>query len=257
MQTLSSMSLKVARIITEVLESTATAGAQTSVTDTANLIQSDAYFDRGTLWFLSGSHAGIVAAIKGHTDSRLTFTDVGAPAISAGTRYAAARAIFPYSVIVASIQDALAETFVVIEAQPVTPLMGDGETTVFTLPDGVARVVSVILENQDDTSIYYTSTHWEEQYGNLYFDSAPQEQWKIRVFYREDHPTLTNATDEIDSQINDEWLRWKAAEYALYWGVKTYGEAKQYRIEELLNRALTKQKGLYPRKPIVKIRTMS
>lgn len=256
MATLAQMTLRVARLLMEVTEGTATAGAQTSLTDTLNLIQSDQYFERGTLWLLSGSHAGKVATVQAFSSSIITIPDLGAPAIAAGDRYAVARGVYPYMILVNAIRSALGETFIVKLHAPETPITGDGQSLAIALPDGVSRVAHVIRRDVDDSSNQQLSTHWDERDGYLVFDAAPSETQILDIYYRTDHPELVSASDAISTQINEEWLRWKAAEYVLYWGVTAYGEAKEYRIEEHMNRTLAKLKGLYSRKPVIRVRTL-
>ena len=120
MTTLAEITLKVAREITEVLPGTATAGDATYLTDTVNLTQQNAYWDRGRVWLLSGTHSGKTAIVTGYSANKLTFatfsTSVGTP------RYAVARDIFPYRQLQQAVNSALDEIRVLSED---TTLTGD------------------------------------------------------------------------------------------------------------------------------------
>lgn len=257
MTTLAAMTLRVARLVTEVVEGTATAGTTTSLTDTGHLIQSNQYFDRGTLWILSGEHAGEVLTVESYAGSKLTFASIGATSIAIGDRYAVARATYPYPILVGSVNDALKETFVVEEAEDT--YIGDGQTLVFELAEGANRICMVELEDPNNAQHTYPSSHWKERSGNLVFASgcAPLTDWIIHVYTRQDHPDLPNDTLLINAQISDEWLRWKATEYALYWAVGAYGDAKEYRVEERMNRAMAVLKTLRPRMPVFVLQSVA
>lgn len=73
MTTVYDISLKVAKEVTDVLEGVATQGATTYLKDTNNLTQRNSYFDRGSLWIKSGTHASKVLPITGHLPNKLTF----------------------------------------------------------------------------------------------------------------------------------------------------------------------------------------
>jgi hypothetical protein len=195
-----------------------------------------------------------VLTVKGSATNKLTFETMD-PVLEAGDRYAVARGIYPLHVLISAIREALGETFVVAEAvvDPPVPILGDGTTMLFNMPTGSSRVVRVELEDPDDSTNVYESTHYRERNPYLTFAEgyAPQTDWVVHVYTRQDHPELVDASDEISEQIDDEWLRWKATEYALYWGVAAYGDAKEYRIEERMNRVLAKTKGLAARQPLV------
>jgi hypothetical protein len=215
------------------------------------LIQGNQFFDRGTLWILSGANAGKVVEVLSYASNQLTFADLGDDPIEAGDRYAVARAIYPLPILIASVNDALNETFVIDEAvddngDPLT-YTGDGQLLDFELINGERRITNIELQDPNNTEHTYPSSHWRERSGHLIFASgcAPLTDWIVHVYTRQDH------------QISDEWLRWKAAEYALYWGVGTYGEQKEYRIEERLNRALGKLKTLRARIPMITLQSVA
>jgi len=73
MTTVFDISLQVMKHVTDVLEGTATDGSATYLKDVENLIQANEYFDRGTIWIKSGTHASKVVKVTGHANNKLTF----------------------------------------------------------------------------------------------------------------------------------------------------------------------------------------
>jgi len=257
MLTLADITLAVARIVTpeNIISGTATAGTTTSLTDTVNLTTPTAYFDKGILWIQSGTNSGKVLTVTGNLSNKLSFTAI-TDAIAAGDRYSVARPIYPYNQIKAAIMQALDETYV--EGEDAT-LTGDGTTLEFTLPTGVWDVKRVRIEHASYPEDCYISSHWKEQTGKIKFDYgyAPDDDFSIRLYFRDQHPQLTAATSEIDSEIDTNWLKYKAAENLLLWGMGVYKGATEYRIEERMNLVLAQQKKLTPRRggPDVLVRT--
>lgn len=257
MLTLADISLAVTRIVTpeNIISGTATAGTITSLTDTVNLTTPTAYFDKGILWMQSGTNSGKVLTVTGNPSNKLNFAAL-TDAIAAGDRYSVARPIYPYNQIVSAIHQALDETYV--EGENAT-LTGDGTTLEFNLPTGVWDVKKVRIENAAYPENCYFSNHWKEQSGKIKFDYGypPDDDYSIRLYFRDQHPQLTAATSEIDSEIDTNWLKYKAAEYLLNWGMGVYKAAAEYRIEERMNLVLAQQKKLTARRggPDLIIRT--
>jgi hypothetical protein len=81
----------------------------------------------------------------------------------------------------------------------------------------------------------------------------------INIVYRAVHPDLALYSDTISNEINLEWLKYKAAEQLLWWGIGMYGQAQEYRIEERMNKILTALKGKAPRRdaPDIMVNTAS
>jgi len=242
MTTLAEMTLKVAREITEVLESTATASAATSITDTVWLTQQAQYWDRGTVWIRSGTYDGQVAVITGFSNNKITFPafagDVGS------CLYSVARNLFPYHVLVQAVNTALGDIRVKSEE---TSLAGDGSTLEFSRPAGVSDVESVEFTAYGSSPAEKTpGHHWKIRGGKIKFDYgyAPYNGDTIHLWYKTYHDVLSTYSDTIHADVNEEWLKWEACKRALYWGIRKYEDAKEYRLEELMNQAMSKQKGL-------------
>lgn len=72
MTTVYDISLQVMKQATDVLEGVATDGSATYLKDVELLIQENQYYDRGTLWIKSGTHASVLK-VRGHANNKLTF----------------------------------------------------------------------------------------------------------------------------------------------------------------------------------------
>jgi len=237
MTTVFEISLQVMKHVTDVLEGTATGGATTNLEDTYGLIQSNEFYDRGTLWIRSGTHAGKTLRITGHSGNKLTFTAL-LSAIAAGDRYAVARGLYPFEQVMAKIQSALDETWVTGEDATLT---GDGVALTFTLPAGVYDILRVEIER--DTR-QFKSDHWHERDGVLRFDygHAPWDDDVLHVFYKTPHDEITTYSDTISTEISRDWLVLTAARDLLFWGASMYG-LKSNMIEDRLNKVLGMLKG--------------
>lgn len=240
MTTAADIALRAARIVTDVMDGTATAGSATSLTDTANLTQPQAHWDVGTVFFLSGTHAGKAAAVGGYANNRLTFASLGAAAVGVGDRYAVMRGAYPLNQLLSGIQQALEMTHVIGEDET---LSGDGETLEFALPAGVYDIKRVTFKRDEFT--YLASNHWREMSGKLRFDSgyAPVNGDVMRIVYRKAHDAIAAHTTVINNEIDTDWLTYKAAENLLWWALGVYGSTAEYKIEERMNRVMTMLKG--------------
>jgi len=255
MTTLADISLKVAQQVTDVLDGAATAGAATSLTDTVNLTQNNQYWDRGTIWIQSGTHAGKVLIVTGHAGNKLSFATIGT-AIAVGNLFSVIRFSYPWRQIVSAIRQALETTHVTGED---ASLIGDNETLNFILPVGVYDIKRVELERPEVPGYQPPSHHWREINGELKFDFgyAPVADDIIHIFYRDQHPALTVYSTVISDEINLEWLKYKAAANLLMWGAGQYGKNPEYLIEERMNIALNNLKGKMARRdgPDIELKT--
>lgn len=242
MTTVADITLKVAEQVTDVLYGVATAGTTTSLTDTNNLTQNNQYWDRGTLWIRTGSHAGKALTVTGFIGSKLSFASLGVTPIAAGDEYAVIRAYYPWLQLVSAARQALEATHVLGED---ASLIGDGETLNFILPNGVYDVRRVEFERPSDAGWQPVSHHWREVNGELKFDYgyAPVDSDIIHIFYKDQHPTLTAYSTTISNEIDLEWLKYKAAANLLMWGAGQYGKNPEHMIEERMNMALTALRG--------------
>lgn len=244
--TLADLALRVANEITDVIRGTASAGSATTLTDTA-LKYPDGYFTGGTIFFLSGTHAGKYATVTNFSAGVVTFATM---TTSVGTaRYAIIDKTFPINDIIKSCNAAIQDDIVKVTGTDQT-LTGDGSTVVFTLPTGVEDVKAVEFVDTGTTPYRVTPNHrWKERNGELIFDHgqsyltsdgsyqsifAPPDDNLIRVIYRKPHAELTTYSDSIDSEINENWLKLRAAEEALKWAIRVKGENPAQRFPQFL-----------------------
>jgi hypothetical protein len=73
------ISLQAIKQVTDYLEGTATDGSAVYLKDVNSLIQANQYWDRGTLWIKSSTHANKVVKVRGHASNKLTFDTLGTP----------------------------------------------------------------------------------------------------------------------------------------------------------------------------------
>jgi len=250
MTTLSEITKRVARELDTVLTSVATAGTDTTITDTERLLQPSQYWEHGTVWINSGTHVGKFAVVEDFGEAELTFSSFGTSVDTC--RYTVSRSIYPLHILIQSVNNAVDEARV---TEIDSTLVGDGTTLEFTLPVGIADVFDIEIE--ESTTRRFYSSHWVEKGGAIRFDYgyAPQDGETIYLHYQKYHDELVDYDDEIHEDINLEWLKWKACEHALFYGAKMYQDAKEYRIEELMNKVIERQSGLIPARVIGKLRT--
>lgn len=247
MTTVFDISLKIAREVGDVIEGTATGGSTGTLVDSSLTTHTDDYFNGGTLWIKSGTHAGkvflVTDYVSGGTASFATVTG----AIVAGVRYAMTRGAYPFDKMVSAIQGALDDTYV--EGHDYS-LTGDGQMLDFSLPSGVYNVMRV--ESVTSDGVRTGSNHWKEVNGVLRFDYGypPYADDTLHLYYKKAHDELTGYDTTISNEINLDWLRYRAAQELLWWGVGVYGSNIEYRIEERMNKIITELKTRRARTPI-------
>jgi len=260
--TLADLARRVANRITDVIQGTASAGSATTLTDTS-LKYSDGYFTGGTVFFLSGTHAGKYAVVTNFSAGVVTFatltTSVGA------CRYAIIDKTFPLNDLIRACNNAIQDDVVKITGTDET-LTGDGSTLKFTIPSGVSDIKGVEFVNTLTTPYLVTpSHHWKERNGELIFEPgpgwinynaapnsifAPPDDHNIRLLYRKEHTELTTYSDAIDTEINENWLVLRAAEEALLWVIRTRGENPAQRFAEFLQDVREKMQKVRPMRRI-------
>ena len=251
------IALKVAKEVMDVIEGTSTSGSTTTLAD--NVLLADLpndFFNGGRLYIKSGTNnSGSVFAVTDFTTSTgvVTFATI-TNAIVAGQRYAIVRNSYPFDQILSAIQRALDDTWVTaIDAT----LTGDGETLDFSLPTGVFFVTEVELTDTSSTPPeIHIAHHWREKHnGKLRFDFgyAPDDDFTITVYYRTPHAEIATGSTTINNEIDIEWLKYRAAQELLWWGVSMYGSQVEYRIEERMTKVMEALKKLSPHRRLTTI----
>jgi hypothetical protein len=228
-QTLASAVLATARMLTNVLESSATSGSATTLIDgnypgRSNVVPEDDWYNGGTVHHLSGSRSGS-SIVTDWVKSSKTFTFATGTAVVATNRYAAYNADYPRDVLRAKVNSAL-------EGMPSIPqvdatLITVADQEAYTLPSGVYDVREIAVENDGANLIYYVDERrWRERNGKIYFDAGyyPDLKWgdgqTIRLWYYAKHAELTSDSSTISDYIATEWLQLEAAIRALEWRIR-------------------------------------
>lgn len=225
----------------DVLEGVVESGTATSLTDTVNLVQNDGYFGGGTLWFLSGANGGKIKIVSAHKFNILNWTgNLTAP--SAGDRFAVCRRLLPYRQIRQAINAAFEVPGSYIKKENAT-IVANGSTS-YTLPAGVANIREVWLVPSSGSP--RPDYHHQERGGKIWFNYAPSGV-TLSLLYRAQHDELVADTDAINSEINLEWLKWKAIEIGLRWQFRELRNDPQLNTAVFLNEARENLKTLRPR----------
>ena len=230
MTTLADITLRVARRVTDVMESVATAGAAGTLTDTARLTQTNGYWKNGTLWSLGGANIGKVYPIASYNVGVLTITG---PTFATADRYAVARSLFDFYTLRQYVNNVLQELLV---EKVDSTLSGDGTTKTFTLPTGVNKVESVTLT--DPSGNINIINHWTVAGGAIIFTTAPGSLYAINLTHLATPTELVAYGDIVDPSINLDWLMWSVVAQLLEWALVTYQNDPTLKVDERLNQAI-------------------
>lgn len=245
MTTLADMTLILAEAVSKVLRGTTTAtGTTTSLTDSTNLLQPNGFFDKGSLWILSGTYAGQTRQVSSYAENKLNWTTAFAAAIASGVRYAAVDPDYPYAEMVKAINNALDEIGPVLGVDTSLPVTSTKAK--YTLPTGVSNVRKVVVYDPNDETNYYESNHKGEEAGMLVFDAGWQpttDGWYLKLYYPVAHPDLAGDTDPINWGVDIERLKWTAAVELLRWGLRQYGDDER-KIPQFLQDAIQNRDAL-------------
>jgi hypothetical protein len=247
MTTLADMTLILAEAVSKPVRGAATAGATTSLTDTAILVQPAGFFDRGSLWILSGTYLGATRQVSGYSENKLTWITALGGAIVAGVRYAVVDPDFPYAEMVKAINNALEEIGPVLATDVTTAV--DSTKATYTLPTGVSQIRRVRIFDTGDDTTGYDSNHYSEEAGKLAFDPGWQPTttgWYIKLYYALPHPYISADADVINWGVDIERLKWVSAVHLLRWGLRQYGDDER-KIPQFLQDAMQRADALVRR----------
>jgi hypothetical protein len=230
MTTLWDASLDLARVLTQVWNSTATGGTTTTVVDTA-IDEPSNYFGtstrNGTLWL--DLTTDVTKVITGHTTTTLTFSPAQATptpgAVVAGNVYYAAPADFPRFVLFQSINAALQEIGRMPTVAEVTATIDQQE---YDSDDNAIfenEIIKIELAN-DDSAPYNWTPHYNWKQVELTKRAlvfaegyVPDEANTMRITYLADHATLSTDAGVVNRIVNPNRLKWQAAVHALRWKI--------------------------------------
>lgn len=195
---------------------TATGGSTTTLVDTL-LVESNDFFNGGTLFHLTGNNANKSAVITDWNSSTFTFTiPTQAGANAAGVQYAVFPKRFRRDAMVEAINQALADLGPFDQIDETLTVVEDQE--VYTLPTGIYDVKQVHIATNDaapyDWQIYH---YFREQNGSLYFGDQHLPLTagrKIRILYRAPHARVSADADTITDAASPELIAAGAAFFA-------------------------------------------
>lgn len=214
--------LALANILDDVRSSTSTAaGTATTLVDTARTEPVD-FWNGGTLWVQSGTHANKSRRITDWALTTGTFThDTLTTAAGSGVSYSVMDKSFPRDVLIRSINLALDEMRLAAFDTSLTTIANQ---EAYTLPTGVHAVKTVEIALSSAAPYHYVPWYcWREIDGEIVFDAGKQPGdagYKIRLGYNAPHAVLDSDDDTIDARIALERLIWTAAVHAWRWSVR-------------------------------------
>lgn len=228
--TMFDLTLDLARVITNVVESIATDGSATTVIDTKFPWSSDGtnpaddHYNYGTIWMTSGLNINHTATITDWTRLTSTFTfDTMTLLNATGDRYAVANREYPLWLLRQSIDEALEEIGGTDTTS--TTLATIANTISYALPSGVYNVRSVEVANGTTAPYtWMTYNNWKLVGSTIELDSAPPGGYTIRMTYYTTPTWLYLDSDTISDRINPELVKWTAAIHALLWRLKIMGD---------------------------------
>jgi hypothetical protein len=210
--TLFSASLKLAKILGAVIESEASGGSQTTLSDD-QLQEVDDIYTYGTLWVKDGDLLNTHLVVTNFVGSGgIFYFAEQAASIADGDKYAAATDKWPFSDLLQALNSALQQIPILKENSALTTVVDQVE---YTLPTGVGDLVKVeIARDADQPRGWQVMKGWREIAGSLKFrdEDAPRvADDTLRLTYRGFNAELTADADVVDTRINTNRLIWTAA----------------------------------------------
>jgi len=237
-RSLSGLALQVAKILGGVREGIATTGSTTTLTDTKRRLEPAETWDGGFIVMLSGTNGGEMMTINSYAEGVFTFDTLTAAIIS-GDRYAVVPFLFNKEDAISAINTALLDFGDYLQHDET--LTVDADAQIYTLPSGVFNVKRFeVAQSESSPYDYKEQYYWDEHSGYIYFKAGNEpstDDMKIRLWYIGTHAELVDNDDEIDTEIDDRWLKWAASVnlYRSYYS--QYGEADPHRVQ-LMNEAV-------------------
>lgn len=230
MTTLFDATLALAGILGNLRGSTTTAaGSATTIVDSTRTEVVD-YWNGGTLWITSGTHAGKSRKITDWDLSTTTFTiPTTTTAAGSGVNYSVIAPDWPRDKLIEFVNNALRRIGAVPDVN--TSLTSVAGQRAYALPAGVYNVrrVEIARELSDTPYDYAPSYGWRELDGYIEFDPGAEPAasgYILRLHYHAPHAVLSADTDTISDYIHIERLIWTAAVFAWRWRMQMAGKDK-------------------------------
>ena len=234
MATLFSATLDLAKILGNVIESTATGGSTTTLVDTAfpRTPPPDDAYNYGTLFLISCAQTTLnntTAIVTDWVSTTKTFTvgTLGAT-ITATDRYAFVDKDWPRDVLRRAVNQAIQSLGALPDLYTLATFVTVADQEAYALPSGVYNVKRVEIATSTSTPYYYIKHHhWTEKDGYIYFDTGfelPDAGYLIRLTYEVPSAELTTDAGTISNYIHPDLLKWEAAVNAYMWKQPNMGE---------------------------------
>ena len=243
MATLFSATLDLAKILGNVIESTATGGTTATLLDNAfpRTPPPDDAYNKGTLFFISCTQTTLNSTTAIVTDwdqadtatppnSTFTFASPVTPAvtITATDRYAFCDKDWPRDVLRRAINQAIQSLGALPDLYTLSTFVTVARQEAYALPAGVYNVKRVEIATSTSAPYYYrTHRHWTEKDGYIYLDTGFEETaggYPIRLTYEVPSAELTTDAGTISNYIHPDLLKWEAAVNAYLWKQPNMGE---------------------------------
>jgi len=249
MTTLFQLTLDLARLISDVFESTATAShSATSMTDSANT-EDTSYWVGGTIWWLTGLNIGktaIPTVFAATVFTYLTTTTL----CEAGDAYACCIDEYPRRILRQKINQALRKIgSPELQDASLVTVANQEEYDIPTVvaPGEIEKIFRVeIAASLTSPYKYEPVTNWRVIGAHLHFigeDIPGIAGYKIRLTYKPKFVELTTDAGVVSDLISYDRILWKAAVLALQWNFKRGGSTDQD-LARLLLEALGMEKDM-------------
>lgn len=240
MATVASLLFKIAGYLRPVYYGTTTsAGTTTTLVDTSRTESND-YFNGGTVFFLSGTLAGLTAVPSDFVQASGTFTiPIQSAAPGNGAAYAAVDKKYRRETMVAALNMALLQLGPWPQIDESLTVVEDQER--YTLPAGVYNIARLLIATSTSSPYEWTAPHrhWRERDGYLYFDDGHLPEtadMPIRLYYEAPHSRVSADADDVTDEANAELVAVLAAILAAQVRAKLAGQSDgepRQTIEEL------------------------
>lgn len=218
-RTLADILLKLAQNLKGLRYSTATAdGSSTTLVD-SYMDEPDDYFNKGTIFFLSGVLAGKTAVITDWDETFHTFTfqDTGEAPLT-DVAYAVFDANYRRDAMIQAINQALSELAPFPTITEDVTFLTVAKQEAYELPTGVTDVRQVYIATSTTAPYnYMENVGWHVNGSTLYFDmNTPSTSgFIIKLLHEEAHDYVSDDDDPIMDCIHPDLLAWTAAVHAL------------------------------------------
>jgi hypothetical protein len=240
---LSTVTLEVAKILGNVrMGAATTTGSVEDLTD-IDFVNPAEHYEGGTIWFIDGDNAGVTRRVEAYSEGNYTFDDLD-NAVATGDRYFAMPAKYTRAMLIAGINAALSDTRVTSYDVSLETVANQES---YDIPAGIKNIKKVEIATSTSSPYNYAENRsWYVMGGKLFFKTGGvpgTAGYIIRLWYFDSHDSVYDDDDEINDEINTEWLKWASVAYILR-DIVSIQENDDAMDLELFNEALQKSMSL-------------